>query len=335
MILVTGATGLVGTHLLIKLVQEEKTVRALYRTASKKEYAKKVFLYYFPDGEHLFNAIEWVQGDLNDIPTLSDAFNGITYVYHCAAKISFNPSHYKKLRKVNIEGTANIVNLCLTNNIKKLCHVSSIASLGEDPTKEMTDETAEWNPEAPNSVYAITKYGAEMEVWRGVQEGLSAVIINPGIIIGPGFFNSGSGFLFKRIYAGMKFYTTGTTGYVAVNDVINIMHQLMDSNHHKERYIVVAENLSYKEAFGMIAQALNKPVPTKIISPFVMKIAYYFQLISHFIFRTKRSIFKSSVRSAFTQSYYKNDKIKKEIGYRFTPVQDAITETATLFLKGF
>ncbi|GAA4275384.1 SDR family oxidoreductase [Aquimarina mytili] len=333
MILITGATGLVGTHLLVQLINEKQPIRALYRSEAKKEYAKKMFSYHLPEKAHLFDSIDWVKTTINNIPELSEAFTEITHVYHCAAKISFNPSHYKKLRKVNIEGTANIVNLCLIHNVKKLCYVSSIATLEEDPATSFIDETVEWNPETQKSVYAITKYGAEMEVWRGTQEGLNTVIVNPGIIIGPGFFNGGSGFLFKRIYAGMRYYTTGATGYVAIKDVVNVMHQLMKGNHTNERYILVGENLSYKDAFSMIAKALKKPVPTKKASPFLLKLAYNIQRISHFFFRTKRSIFKSSIRSALSNSFYKNDKIKNELKYTFTPVQDAIEETATAFLN--
>ncbi|WP_271765694.1 NAD-dependent epimerase/dehydratase family protein [Aquimarina algiphila] len=334
MILVTGATGLVGTHLLVRLIKDKQSVRALYRTEAKKEHAKKVFSSYFSEEEeHLFETIQWVQTDISDIPTLTEAFEDVTHVYHCAAKISFNPSHYKKLRKANIEGTANIVNLCLIQNVKKLCYVSSIATLGENISGAAIDENAEWNPEVPNSVYAITKYGAEMEVWRGVQEGLDAVVVNPGIIIGPGFFNSGSGFLFKRIHAGMKYYTTGITGYVDIEDVINIMTRLMNSTFTNQRYILVSENISYKSAFSMIAKGLQKSIPRKKATPFLMKIAYHAQRISHFFFRTKRSVFLSSIRSAFSNSYYNNDKIRTTLDYDFITMEKSIQKTATYFLN--
>ncbi|WP_108804893.1 NAD-dependent epimerase/dehydratase family protein [Aquimarina sp. Aq107] len=334
MILVTGATGLVGTHLLIKLVEEKHQVRALYRTIDKKEYAKNIFVQCCkPEDKNAFDTIDWVQGDLNDIPNLTNAFDGITHVYHCAAMISFNPSHYKKLRKTNIQGTANIVNLSLIHNIQKLCYVSSIATISENNLQKPINETSEWNPEISDSVYAITKYGAEMEVWRGTQEGLDTVIVNPGIIIGRGFYNSGSGYLFKKIHKGMKFYTTGTTGYVAVNDVVKIMHRLMNSEIKNQRYILVSENLSFKSAFSMIAKALNKPTPKKKVSPFLMKVAFYLQKFSHIFFRTKRTIFKSSIKSAFSNSFYENDKIKKELTYSFTPMEKAIETTASFFQK--
>ncbi len=334
MILVTGATGLVGTHLLVSLIKEKSKVRALYRTETKKEQAKRVFTSYFlEDGKDVFESIDWVKADLNDIPAMTEAFESVTHVYHCAAKISFNPAKYMELRKTNIEGTATVVNLCLVNKVEKLCYVSSIATLGESLSDAYIDENTEWNPEVPNSVYAITKYGAEMEVWRGVHEGLKAVIVNPGIIIGPGFFDGGSGVLFKRIYNGMNFYTTGTTGYVDIQDVVSIMSRLMQGNCQNERFVLVGENLSFKKAFGMMATALNKPLPVKKATPFLMKMAYYTQRIGAILFRTKQSINKSSIRSAFLKRHYENSKIKKELIYSFKPIEKSIEETANYFLE--
>lgn len=333
MILVTGATGLVGTHLLIQLVQGEVPIRALYRTEEKRDIAKKVYIACCPPNHKAsFDTIEWVQGDITDLFTLEMAFKEVTYVYHCAAFISFNPSHYKILRKVNIEGTANIVNKCILHKVKKLCYVSSIAVLGESNSGNPIDETVEWNPEETHSVYAITKYGAEMEVWRGTQEGVDAVIVNPGIIIGEGFFNSGSGFLFKQIYRGMNYYTSGTTGYVAVTDVVNIMVRLVENDIKNERFIVVGENISFKNAFGMIANALGKDAPKKNVSPFVMTLAYYLKRISK-IFGGKQYIFRSSIKSAFSDSFYVNEKVKKKLGYNFMSVEEAIKETAVFFRK--
>ena len=334
MILVTGATGFVGTHLLIKLIAEKYPIRALYRTEDKKEYTKNVFLQCVTPQHHAaLETIDWVQADLTDIPSLISAFKGITTVYHCAAMISFNPTHFKKLRKTNIEGTANIVNLSLIHNVQKLCYVSSIATLSLPVSQDSINETTEWNPEISDSVYAITKYGAEMEVWRGTQEGLDAVIVNPGIIIGRGFFNSGSGYLFKKIDKGMKYYTTGTTGYIAIDDVTEIMYRLMNSKTKNERFILVSENLSFKGVFTLIANALNKPIPKKKITPFLMKTAYYIQSISHFFLRTQQHIFKSSIKSAFSNSFYENDKIKKELNYTFIPIKKAIETTASFFIK--
>ena len=186
MILVTGSTGLVGAHLLYKLISNNEKVRAIYRNEGKLNNVKKVFSTYIDDYKNLFENIDWVKADILDIPSLSKAFKGIDYVYHCAAFVSFEPDKYHLLRRTNIEGTANIVNLCISNSIKKLCYVSSIATIGNELNNNPITEDSVWNPEEEHSVYAITKYGAEMEVWRGTQEGVDAIIVNPGVILGVG-----------------------------------------------------------------------------------------------------------------------------------------------------
>src|SRR5690606_9805863 len=259
MILVTGGTGLVGSHLLYKLLKTNNKIRAIYRREHKLALVKKVFSYYSADYESLFEQIEWVEADITDIPALQRAFQDIDYVYHCAAFVSFEPDKYHVLRKINIEGTANVVNLCLSYQVKKLCYVSSIAAIGheQNPQQLITEDT-NWNQDADNSVYAITKYGAEIEVWRGTQEGIDAVIINPGIIVGSGYWNSGgSGSLIKKIYKGFPYYTNGVTGYVSVDDVVNAMYQLMQSEIKNERYILVSESLSFKNFQEKVAAVLD------------------------------------------------------------------------------
>ena len=242
MILVTGGTGLVGAHLLYKLISSNENVRAIYRSERKLEQVKSVFANFTTEYDSLFNSIDWVQADILDIPALSEAFTNVTHVYHCAAFVSFEPDKYKLLRKTNIEGTANIVNLCISNTVKKLCYVSSIATLGKPLNSTFIDEETVWNPEDNNSVYAITKYGAEMEVWRGSQEGLDVVVVNPGVILGAGIWHYGTGSLFKKAHNGLKYYTSGTIGLITAEDVTVLMIALMKSNIINERYVLVAEN---------------------------------------------------------------------------------------------
>ncbi len=333
MILVTGATGLVGSHLLLQLVQEEQPIRALYRTDAKKKYVQQLFTALLPNSPTAFDRIEWVQATVNDIPALTSAFDKVTHVYHCAAMISFEPYEHKLIRKTNIEGTANIVNLCLTHHVEKLCHVSSISAIDEAIEKKVIDETNEWNPETTHSVYAISKYGAEMEVWRGTQEGLNAVIVNPGIIIGSGFFESGSGFMFKKMYQGMRFYTTGSSGYVGIKDVIQIMTALMSSTIVNERFIVVSENMSYQQSLSKIARQLGKKAPSYKITPMAMKTVYYLQWFRYQLFGTKRTIVRASIKSAFSTHSYENQKVRKALNYDFMPIDQAIAETASFFLQ--
>ncbi|RKE98505.1 NAD-dependent epimerase/dehydratase family protein [Ichthyenterobacterium magnum] len=334
MILVTGGTGLVGSHLLYKLVSNNEPVRAIYRRKHKLDTVKKVFSYYSDNAESLYNKIEWMEANLTDITSLEPVFKNVEHVYHCAAFVSFEPDRYHELRKINIIGTANIVNLCIDNAIKKLCYVSSIAAIGhnENPEKLITENT-EWNPEDDNSVYAITKYGAEIEVWRGTQEGVNAVIVNPGIILGPGFWKGGgSSSLFKQIYKGFKYYTHGITGYVDVWDVINIMHQLMRSEITNERYILVSENLSFKDFQEKTAKALGVNPAKKEASKLILEIGWRLDWLNHKLFGKRRKLSKQVAQTARHKTVYDNSKIKTDIKFEFNLIETSIQKVSTYFL---
>lgn len=335
MILVTGGTGLVGSHLLYKLITEGKQVRAIYRQAKTLERVKRVFSYYSKESEALFNAIEWKEANINDIPALEEVFSGIDYVYHCAAFVSFEPDKFDVLRKINIKGTANIVNLCLAFSVKKLCYVSSIAALGENENPQaLVTEQATWNPEKDNSVYAITKYGAELEVWRGTQEGLSAVIVNPGIIIGPGYWYGGSsGALFNKIYKGMPYYVDGVNGYVDIWDVINPMYQLMNSEIENEGFILVSENLSFKEFQEQVANHLQVKVAKKRASKLLLAFAWRLDWLQHKLFKKRRKLAKQMAVTAHDITRYSNAKIVEALSYSFKPIDSSIKEVGNLFLE--
>ena len=333
MILVTGGTGLVGAHLLYKLSLTENKIRATYRNQSKIDKTKHVFNYFTDDVDSLFNKIEWVEADILDIPNLTDAFKEITKVYHCAALVSFDPNDYYKLRRTNIEGTANVVNLCLANNIEKLCYVSSIATLGKNDDGNEITEDSYWNPEDDNSVYAITKYGAEIEVWRATQEGLNAVIVNPGIILGGGFWKMGSGSLFRKVYKGMKYYTNGILGYVDVNDVVKGMMQLMQSEIVNQRYVMVAENWSFKDFVCKVSENLKVNPPKKEAKPWLLQIAWRVDWLNYFFKRKYRKFTKQMAKSVLTNTKYNSDKIKNDLQFQFKPIEKSIVEACDLFLK--
>jgi len=333
MILVTGGTGLVGSHLLYELVKNHQKVRAIYRNKAKIEAVKKVFSYFTEEVNILFNKIEWIEADILNIPQLTEAFTGITKVYHCAAFISFDVKDYYALRKTNIEGTANIVNLSIANNIEKLCYVSSIATLGNKEDGSLIDEDSFWNPEADNSVYSITKNGAEMEVWRGTQEGLDAVIVNPGIILGAGFWHSGSGLLFKKVNNKLSYYTTGTTGYVDVKDVVQCMVQLMTSSIVNQRFIVVAKNLSFKQCTEIIAKHLHVKPPKKQATPLILAVAWRADWLKSFFTGKPRMLTKQNASSALSITNYNNQKIKEALDFNFTPIEKSIENISKSFLK--
>ena len=316
MILVTGATGLVGSHLLVQLLQENEAVKALYRSEKQIEKVRQVFI--FKNQEVLFEKIQWVKGDITDIPTLEPAFENITKVYHCAALISFDPNDEEELRKVNIEGTANIVNCCIDFNVKKLCHVSSIAALGDAKENEtiITEET-EWNPEKLHGDYAITKYGAEMEVWRGFQEGLKVVIVNPGVIFGYGFPDQGSGLLIKVVKKESSFYTKGTIGIVSVEDVTSCMIQLMRSDISGERFTLVGENVNIKNLLDYLAEILKVNPPkihaTKAITSIGWRLDW---LLSKITFR-KRKLTRATAKSSHSTTTYESEKIASSLDFNF------------------
>ncbi|WP_435413074.1 NAD-dependent epimerase/dehydratase family protein [Psychroserpens mesophilus] len=335
MILVTGGTGLVGSHLLHKLVSENKQVRAIFRRPHTLERVKHVFSYYSENPEALYAKIEWIEANLNDVPALEMAFKDIDYVYHCAAFVSFEPNKYHQLRTINIEGTANIVNLSISNNIKKLCYVSSIAAIGQEanPDQLVTEQT-EWNPEEDNSVYAITKYGAEMEVWRGTQEGVPAVIVNPGIILGPGFWKGGSsGNLFKMVHRGMKYYGSGSSGYVDVWDVCDSMFSLMNSDISNERYILVSENLTFNEFQKKVAQQLHVKPAKKEASPLILEIGWRLDWLTSILFGKRRKLSKQLAKSVRTKTFYDNTKIKSSLDIEFRAIDNSITKVCEFYLK--
>ena len=333
MILVTGSTGLVGAHLLYKLAHTNEKVRAIYRSDQKLKHVKNVFSTYADHFQNLFDSIEWVKADILDIPTLNEAFLGINYVYHCAAFVSFEPDKYKILRRTNIEGTANIVNLCISNSVKKLCYVSSIATLGNTLNNAPITENTDWNPEADNSVYAITKYGAEMEVWRGTQEGLDAVIVNPGVILGAGIWHYGSGNLFKKAHKGFKYYTAGTIGLVHIEDVVSIMIQLLKSNIVNEKYILVAENWTYKQFLQTLSTTVNSKIPKKLAPNWLLQFSWRLDWLKHKITGKRRQLTQQLAYSLSSETNYNNNKLKEEFNYTFKSIEKSIIEIGNLYLK--
>ncbi|WPY98294.1 NAD-dependent epimerase/dehydratase family protein [Christiangramia sp. OXR-203] len=332
MILVTGGTGLVGAHLLYELVRAGEKIRAIHRENSDLNKVLEVFSFYSEaeEAEKLFHQIEWKVADLNNIPQLTAAFVEVQQVYHSAALVSFDPADEQELRKVNIEGTANIVNLCISCKVHKLCFVSSIAALGNITNADKIDETGKWNPEGKHNDYAISKYGAEIEVWRGTQEGVNAIIVNPGVIIGPGFWNSGSGKIFKKIDSGLSYYFPKVTGFVGVQDVAKSMVILMNSEKVNEQYVLVSENISFRQVFEWAAKALNKTKPKQKLQKWMIAFGWFFQKTGS-IFGRKRSITYETINSLHEESFYDNSKIIQEINYQFEPMESAVKRTASNF----
>ncbi len=323
MILVTGGTGLVGAHLLLKLVEAGHSIRAIHRKGSDLERVKKVFGYYREDAAELLNNIEWVEADISDIPALEIAFNGVTQVYHAAALISFDPGDYKKLEKINTEGTANIVNLCIAHNVYKLCYASTIGAIGRSIDGSNANEETPWTPQEAN-VYGRSKHAAEMEVWRGSQEGVPVVIVNPGVIVGPGFWDSGSGALFTTAQKTYGFYPPGGTGFISVHDVVAMMVELMQCPIKNERYIAVTENWTYQKILAEITHELGIKPPETELKFWQLEIGRWFDGLKNLFLNSGRTITKSHIRSLKNRQIFDNQKIKAELGFEFNSLQDEI-----------
>ena len=257
MVFVTGGTGFLGAHLIHHLLKG-KHIIALKRPSSNLDLLNRVFSYYGDARDKTNGKLEWVEGDLLDIGKLDEQITDISEIYHAAAMVSFQPQDKAKMMHTDIIGTANLINAALNKNIRKFCHVSSIAAIGRGENNQFIDENTLSKASRRNSNYAISKYGAEREVWRGLKEGLPIVIINPSVIIGPGETKSGTGKMISVVLNGLKFYSTGCNGFVDVRDVVEIMNQLAESATNGERFIISAENLSYKEIFSMMHKQPEK-----------------------------------------------------------------------------
>ncbi|MEK7256280.1 MAG: NAD-dependent epimerase/dehydratase family protein, partial [Bacteroidota bacterium] len=265
-ILITGATGFVGSYLLRFLVKKGyANIRALHRKGSS-----------FALVEDVKNQVEWHEGDLLDLPSLEAAMQGVTHVAHCAAVVSFNAADHQRMRWVNQEGTANVVNLALDFGVEKLVHVSSIAAIGRSKKEQVINEETKWENDTRNSGYGISKYLSEMEVWRGIAEGLPAAIVNPSNVLGSGFWEgrTATGQLFYKIWKGMPFYPQGGTGFVDVRDVARFTALLLENSVTNERFILSGENLKYKLVFDEIAKALKVKPPGIEVTPLVRELAW-------------------------------------------------------------
>jgi dihydroflavonol-4-reductase len=319
-IFVTGASGLVGSHLLKALLQQERKVKALYRNNIPT----------FNGAER----VQWIKGDILDVISLEEAMQNVRQVYHCAAIVSFNPKERREMNKTNIEGTANVVNECLNAGIEKLLHVSSVSALGRIRQNEIVSEKMKWTPETSNSEYGKSKFLAEMEVWRGVGEGLNAVIVNPTIILGAGDWNVSSTALFKNVYKEFPWYTEGTTGFVYVEDVVRAMMMLMESDISSERFILSGTNITYKHLFDLIANAFGKKPPQKKVTPLIAATVWRLEKLKSIFTGKNPLITKETARTAQAKVQFDNTKLLKYLpSFSYSPLEISVERICNEFKK--
>ena len=333
MILITGATGLVGSHVLVQLSNKSKNIRALKRQTSDLSLVRKNFYRYADQPDEQWEAIEWVDCDLSEIGSLEEAFDGILEVYHCAAIVSFNPNEKQKMMRTNIGGTANMINAALRKKNIAFCYVSSIAAIGRDENKTIITEDQSWKKNKKQSAYSLSKYRAEQEVWRGIAEGLNAVIVNPSVILGPGNWHSGSSELFTLVWKGLPFYTEGVTGYVDVRDVASAMILLMEKQQFGQRFILSSENISYRQLFGFMAENFNRKAPYFNIRHWMGEIAWRWYWLGGKLSGKNPAVTRETARSANNIRYYSSEKIVKLCGFNFIPIRESIQQICSYFIE--
>ena len=314
MILVTGGAGLLGNELIKQLLDAGKEVRAIYNKTPLQNFNSA--------------KLQQVSCNILDVIGLEKAMQGIEEVYHCAGMVTFNPRHRHQMFKVNVEGTANVVNIALDAGVKKLVHVSSVAAMGRLREDKPIDETMNWTEETSNSKYGQSKYLAEMQVWRGISEGLDAVIVNPVIILGAGNWDGGSTQLFKSVYDEFPWYATGTSGFVDVRDVAIIMQQLMKSNITAQRFIISAQNKSYAEVITLIAKAFGKRPPYKKVTPLIAAIVWRLEAIKSFFTGKLPLVTKETSKTALTNANFDNSKLLRYLpGFTYRSIETCIKDT--------
>ncbi|WP_205508442.1 NAD-dependent epimerase/dehydratase family protein [Longitalea arenae] len=322
-ILVTGGSGFIGAYIIKELVEKGYAVRAIRHSKGTP--------FFIP--AHINDKVEWVAGDILDVVSLDDAMKGIDAVIHAAAKVSFSDSERKAIYKLNIEGTANVVNLALENNIRRFVHISSVAAIGRTTTGETITEEKKWQPGKWHTTYAISKHHAELEVWRGAAEGLDMVIVNPSTVIGYGDWNLSSCAIFKSVYKEFPWFTKGINGFVAVTDVAKATVLLMESDHSHERFIVNGDNWTFQQLLNTIADGFGKKHPHKEATPLMGSIAWRMEKLKAMFSGKRPLLTRQSARVAQSITYFDNSKILKALpGFSFTPLEKAIQKDCQQYL---
>ena len=333
MIFITGGTGFLGSHLIYQLIQKGEKVKALKRKDSSLEMIQRVFSFFGKKGEKLLQNVEWVEGDLLDIYALEEFLEGVQVIYHCGALVSFQRADKIRMQKVNIEGTTNLVNAAINNNVYRFCHVSSIAAIGRADNDHVIDEEVAWKSSRVNSSYAVSKYGAEREVWRGMEEGLKAVIVNPSVILGPGELNSGIASMIRMVRRGFSFYTQGMNGFVDVRDVAKAMIVLTEKEISGQRFIISAENLMYRQIFNWIAEYFKKSKPKYPAGKWMSEIAWRLFHLRKMITNKKPLITKETARTANNKYLYTNKKVLETLDFQFLPVEQSVKDSCKFYVN--
>lgn len=328
---VTGGTGIVGSQLIFDLLNKGESVTALKRETSNLKPIKNLFLR--ENREDLFQKIIWFDGDILDIGSVLEGIKGMKRVFHCAAVVSFDPRDKNLMEAVNINGTANIVDSCIETGVDHLIYVSSTAAIGKQKKGKTIDETCNWDAGVNNSFYSFTKYNAELEVWRGSEEGLNISIINPAVIIGAGEWGKSSTNVFKSVWKGLKFYSKGGNAFVDVRDVTMAMIKLAEAKIYNERFLIISENMTFKQFFDILANSLGKTPPSVLANRLMSSAAWRLNWIWAFVSGAKPLITRETARAANSKQLYSNKKVVETLGLEFIPIKKSVDFTSKIFLS--
>ncbi len=321
-ILVTGGTGFLGAYIIRELVEKGYSVRAIRRNTTFPAFIPPVIL----------EKVEWISGDILDVVDLEDAMEGADLVVHAAAKLSFANRDRREMFSTNINGTANVVNIALEKNIKRFIYVSSVAALGRTGNDEHVTEEKKWSDNKWNTNYAISKYHGEVEVWRGMGEGLSAAIVNPSTLLGYGDWNNSSCTLFRNAFREFPWYTEGINGFVDVTDVARAVVGLLESDISGERYILNGDNWTFRHLFEEMADGFGKRRPSREATPFLASVAWRMARLKSFLTGQPSILTRESARVASSRTFFDNDKILQQLpGFRFTPLDETIKTACTAY----
>lgn len=331
MIVVTGGTGLLGGHLLLELLKEQEEVCALIRPGGNPESVLSVWKHHLSDPATHLKGITWKEVDLNDRQSLLSVIPRGSYVYHCAGNVSFSPGDMGGVYRTNLEATRMLVDVCLEQDVAKLLHVSSIAAIGKNDNGNPNTEGEPWQVKKKRG-YSDSKIQAELEVWRGIAEGLRAVIVNPAVILGAGRWTRSSARIFDTIYKGLKYYTRGVTGYVDAGDAAQAMVLLMKSDILSERFILSAENLSFEDLFKRVADALGVPAPKTYVGKGMSRLGWRLEKLRSMVTGKEPRLTRQSVAAAHAITTYSAEKFCKTFDFSFRPAQESIREIARAYL---
>ena len=331
--LVTGGTGIVGAHVLDALLARGRGVRALLRKGSDPSIVQRILKHYHTDGAERFQRIQWVEGDLFDVDALRDAMQGVEHLYHCAALVSFDPRDRPAMLAVNAEGTANVVDAALETGVRRLCHVSSTATIGGGMDGGTGDETKPFVQNGSSSAYAISKAKAELEVHRGIAEGLDAVMVNPCVVLGPGIAGRSSMTMVERVRKGSKFYPGGSNAVVDARDVATAMTRLITEGGTGERYLLIGEGISYRNLFTLIAQSAGKVAPATLLPAWALELGWRVDALRT-IFGGRPLITRNTARTASRIRLYDGSKAERLLGMKFRSAEESVANVAAFLNRG-